>query len=83
MQYVYAHGWGRINNPLPPPPRCRRSGNNTAPMGGHRIVTRNGPADLLSTKMVEDGPARRVFDDELKQLYRRIGKATSGIDERR
>ena len=52
-------------------------------MGGHRIVTRNDPADLLSTKMVEDGPTRRVFDDELKQLYRRIGKATGGIDERR
>ena len=52
-------------------------------MGGHRIVTRNGPAELLTTKMVEDGPARRVFDDELKQLHRRIGKATGGIDERR
>ena len=34
-------------------------------IGGHCLVTRNGPTDDLSTKMVEDYcPAWRVIDDE-------------------
>ncbi len=31
--------------------------------------------------MVENGPAWRVLDDELEQLYRRIGQASGGFDE--
>ena len=44
-------------------------------MGGHRVVARNGPTDL-STEMVKYGPAWRVLDDKLEQLYRRIGQAS-------
>jgi hypothetical protein len=49
-------------------------------MGGYRVVARNGPTDL-STKMVKNGTAWRVLDDELEQLHRRIGQAPSGFDE--
>jgi hypothetical protein len=49
-------------------------------MGGHCVVPRNGPA-YLGTIVVEDGPAWRVLDDELEQLHRRIGQASSGFDE--
>ncbi len=49
-------------------------------MGGHCVVPRNGPA-YLGTKVVENGPAWRVLDDELEQLHRRIGHASSGFDE--
>jgi hypothetical protein len=31
--------------------------------------------------VVENGPAWRVLDDELEQLHRRIGQASSGFDE--
>ena len=50
-------------------------------MGGHCVVTRNIPTDL-STKMVENPPALRVFDDEFEKLHRRIGQATGGCDEK-
>ena len=43
-------------------------------MGGHCVVPRNGPA-YLGAKVVENGPAWRVLDDELEQLHRRIGQA--------
>ena len=46
-------------------------------MGGHRVVARNGPTNL-STKMVKNGPAWRVLDDEFEQIHRRIGQAPSG-----
>jgi len=49
-------------------------------MGGHCVVPRNGPA-YLGAKVVENGPAWRVLDDELEQLHRRIGKASSGFDD--
>ena len=49
-------------------------------MGGHRVVARNNPTDL-STKIVKNGPAWRVLDDELEQLHRRIGQVPSGFDE--
>ena len=49
-------------------------------MGGHCVVPRNGPA-YLGAKVVENGPAWRVLDDELEQLHRRIGQASSGFDE--
>ena len=39
-----------------------------------------GPA-YLGAKVVENGPAWRVLDDELEQLHRRIGQASSGFDE--
>ena len=32
--------------------------------------------------MVKYGPAWRVLDDELEQLHRRIGQASSGFDEK-
>jgi hypothetical protein len=46
-------------------------------MGGHCVVPRNCPA-YLGAKVVENGPAWRVLDDELEQLHRRIGQASSG-----
>ncbi len=47
----------------------------------HCIVPRNVPGYLV-TKVVEDGPAWRVFDDELDdQLHRRIGQASGGFHE--
>ena len=49
-------------------------------MGGHCVVPRNGPA-YLGAKVVENGPAWRVLDDELEQLHHRIGQASSGFDE--
>ncbi len=49
-------------------------------MGGHCVVPRNGPAYLVA-KVVENGPAWRVLDDELEQLHRRIGQASGGFDE--
>ena len=49
-------------------------------MGGHCVVPRNGTA-YLGAKVVENGPAWRVLDDELEQLHRRIGQASSGFDE--
>ena len=48
--------------------------------GGHRIVARNGSADL-TTKGVENAAARGVFDDELDQGRGRLGKASGGFDE--
>ncbi len=50
-------------------------------MGGHCVVPRNGPAYQI-TIVVEDGPAWRVLDDELYQLHRRIGQASSGFHEK-
>ncbi len=41
-------------------------------MGGHRIVTCNGAADL-TTKGVEYGAAWGVFDNEFNQVHGRIG----------
>ncbi len=49
-------------------------------MDGHSVVPRNGPA-YLDAKVVENGPAWRVLDNELDQLHRRIGQASSGFDE--
>ncbi len=49
-------------------------------MGGHCVVPHNGPA-YPGAKVVENGPAWRVLDDELEQLHRRIGQASSGFDE--
>jgi hypothetical protein len=49
-------------------------------MGGHRIVTCNGTADL-TTEGVQNGPARGIFDDELDQVHGGIGKASGGFDE--
>ena len=46
----------------------------------HCVVLRNVPG-YLGTKVVEDGPAWRVFDDELDQLHRRIGQASGGFHE--
>ena len=55
-------------------------------MGGHCVVTRNGPAYYLgTTEMVEDGPAGgRVFffDDELEQLHGGVRQASSGFDDK-
>ena len=54
-------------------------------MGGHCVVTRNGPAYYLGTEMVEDGPAGgRVFffDDELEQLHGGVRQASSGFDDK-
>ena len=48
--------------------------------GGHRIVARNGSADL-TTKGIEDAAARGVFDDELDQGRGGLGKASGGFDE--
>ena len=47
----------------------------------HCIVPRNVPGYYLRTKVVDDGPAWRVFDDELDQLHRRIGQAYCGFHE--
>ena len=44
-------------------------------MGGHCVAPRNGPA-YLGTKVVKDGLAWRVLDDELDQLHRRIDQAS-------
>jgi hypothetical protein len=49
-------------------------------MGGHSVVTRNGPADL-STEKVQNGAARRVFDDELDQLHGVLREASGGFNE--
>ena len=49
-------------------------------MGGHCVVPRNDPAYLV-TKVVEDGPALRVLNDELDQLHRRFGQASGGFHE--
>ncbi len=47
-------------------------------MGGHCVVPRNGPA-YLGLKVVEDGPAWRVLDDERDH---RIGQASGGFHEK-
>jgi hypothetical protein len=44
-------------------------------MGGHCVVPRNDPA-YLGTKVVKDGPAWRVLDDEFDQLHRKIGQVS-------
>ncbi len=49
-------------------------------MGGHRIVTCNGTADL-TTKGVQDGAAGGIFDDELDQVHGGVGEASGGFDE--
>ena len=49
-------------------------------MGGHRIVTCNGTADL-TTKGIENGAAWGVFDNEFNQVHGGIGKASGGFDE--
>jgi hypothetical protein len=50
-------------------------------MGGHCVVPRNVPA-YMGTKVIENGPAWRVLlDDELDQLFRRIGQASGGFHE--
>ena len=50
-------------------------------MGGHCVVPRNNGPAYLGTKVVKDGPAGRVLDDELDQLHRRIGQASGGFHE--
>ena len=46
-------------------------------MGGHCVVPHNNGPAYLGTEMVEDGPAGRVFDDELnKQLHGGVGQAS-------
>ena len=49
-------------------------------MGGHCVVTRNGPADL-STEKVQNRAACRVFDDELEQLHGGLRQAAGGFDK--
>jgi len=49
-------------------------------MGGHRIVTCNGTADL-TTEGVQDGAAGGIFDDELDQVHGGVGEASGGFDE--
>ncbi len=50
-------------------------------MGGHRIVTCNGTADL-TTEGVQDGAAGGIFDDELlDQVHEGVGEASGGFDE--
>ncbi len=49
-------------------------------MGGHRIVTCNGTADL-TTEGVQNGAARRIFDNVLDQVHGGIEKASGGFDE--
>ncbi len=48
-------------------------------IGGHRIVTCNGTADL-TTKGVQDGAAGGNFDDELDQVNGGVGEASGGFD---
>ena len=38
-------------------------------MGGHCVVPRNGGPAYLGAKVVENGPAWRVLDDELQQQH--------------
>ena len=47
-------------------------------MGGHRIVTCNGTADL-TTEGVQDGAAGGIFDDKLDQVHGGVGEASSGL----
>ena len=49
-------------------------------MSGHRIVKCNGTADL-TTECVQNGAARRIFDDEFDKVHGGIGKASGGFDE--
>ena len=49
-------------------------------MGGHRIVTCNGTADL-TTEGFQDGAAGGIFDDELDQVHGGVGEASGGFDE--
>ena len=49
-------------------------------MGGHRIVTCNGTADL-TTESVKDGAAWRILDNVLDQVHGGIGEASGGFDE--
>ena len=47
-------------------------------MGGHRIVTCNGTADL-TTEGVQDSAAGGIFDDELDQVHGGVGEASGGL----
>ena len=49
-------------------------------MGGHRIVTCNGTADL-TTEGIQDGAAGGIFDDELDQVHGGVGEASGGFDK--
>ena len=50
-------------------------------IGGDRIVTCNGTADL-TTEGVQDGAAGGgIFDDELDQVHGGVGEASGGFDE--
>ena len=64
-------------------PKFGKSGEILHPRtGGHRVVPRNdGPADLSTKVTKDDGPARRILDEEeLEQLYRRIRKGLNKED---
>ena len=49
-------------------------------MGGHRIVTCDGTADL-TTESMQDGAAWRILDNVLDQVHGGIGEASGGFDE--
>ena len=69
---LYAHEGAELTRNLP----HRDEGGSGVVLhpckGGHRIVARNGSADL-TTKGVENAAARGVFDDELDQGRGRLG----------
>lgn len=78
--HIYAHEGVDLTRDLP----HRDEGGSGIVLhpckGGHRIVARNGSADL-TTKGVENAAARGVFDDELDQGRGGLGKASGGFDE--
>ena len=64
-------------------PKFGKSGEILHPRtGGHRVVPRNdGPADLSTKVTKDDGPARRILDEEeLEQLHRRIRQGLNKED---
>ena len=81
MYCIHKSMHGEKITPPPPPPKCGKSGDNTAPTRGRPLRCTAQWPRLSGCKSVESGPAWRVLDDELEQLDRRIGQASSGFDE--